>query len=113
VYIVKCVLSRGNGVTSGKVLKTSRRRMQVTTRIISIVLKDAVSLTMILVSLVAPVTVMLETTVRMRSLVVADAVVIMRIRSAATAPAVPIPVVGLRMRKRMKLVVTLIIVRRT
>jgi hypothetical protein len=67
---------------------------------------------MILVRLIAPVTVMLETTVRMRSLVVADAVVIMRIRSAATAPAAPIPAVGLRMRKRMKLVVTLIIVRR-
>jgi hypothetical protein len=84
--------------------------MRVKTGIISTVLRDAVSLRMILVRLIAPVTVMLEMTVRMRSLVVADAVVIMMIRSAVTALAAHIPAVGLRMRKRMKLVVTLIIV---
>jgi hypothetical protein len=106
VYIVKCVLSRGNETTSGKVLASSRRRrrMQVMTRIMSIVLTDAVNLVMILVRLVVPVIALLRMTVRMKSLVVADAVVIVRIRSAATALAVPIPVVGLRTRKRTKLV---------
>jgi hypothetical protein len=106
VYIVKCVLSRGNETTLGKVLASSRRRrrMQVMTRILSIVLTDAVNLVMILVRLVVPVIALLRMIARMKSLVAADAVVIVRIRSAATALAVPILVVGLRTRKKMKLV---------